>query len=376
MWLLALKAMLGDRTRLAMSLLGVIFSVILVNLQGALLLGMIQKASMLVDHGQADIWVGPRHVTNVEINGFIPQRWVTRIRGLDGVERADPYIVMFSALLSPDGRLESVVVVGADPSSPMGHAWVMAEGNRRDVTKPDAILVDVNDKSKLGDCRIGDVREINGRRARIVGITDGIVSFTTSPYIFTTLERARHYAFAMPPEHCTFYLVKARPGTDVRELARRIQQEVPSLDVYDRDTYSFMAMWFWLTRTGIGISFGLAAVLGLLVGLAVVAQTLYASVAERIKEFGTLKALGADDRCVGQFLIVQSLGNAVVGSLIGIVLVILIAASPLNTPRAPIKLTWQVVGLSVVLVSLVCLLAVWLPYRRVQRIDPASVLRA
>ncbi|MBL8796517.1 MAG: ABC transporter permease, partial [Planctomycetia bacterium] len=56
--------------------------------------------------------------------------------------------------------------------------------------------------------------------------------------------------------------------------------------------------------------------------------------------------------------------------------VILIAASPLNTPRAPIKLTWQVVGLSVVLVSLVCLLAVWLPYRRVQRIDPASVLRA
>ena len=42
-------------------------------------------------------------------------------------------------------------------------------------------------------------------------------------------------------------------------------------------------MEYWLTRTGIGISFGLAAFLGLLVGLAVVAQTLYASVTERTR---------------------------------------------------------------------------------------------
>ena len=65
-------------------------------------------------------------------------------------------------------------------------------------------------------------------------------------------------------------------------------------------------MEFWLTRTGIGISFGLAALLGLLVGLAVVAQTLYASVTERIKEFGTLKAMGADDASIGCFPLAQA----------------------------------------------------------------------
>jgi putative ABC transport system permease protein len=66
-------------------------------------------------------------------------------------------------------------------------------------------------------------------------------------------------------------------------------------------------MEYWLTRTGIGISFGLAAILGLLVGLAIVAQTLYASVKERIKEFATLKAMGADNRCIGRFLVSQAL---------------------------------------------------------------------
>ena len=45
---------------------------------------------------------------------------------------------------------------------------------------------------------------------------------------------------------------------------------------------------------------GLAALLGLLVGLAVVAKTSYASVAERISEFATLKAMGADDERVGR----------------------------------------------------------------------------
>ncbi len=78
MWLLAVKAMLADRGKLLTSLLGVAFSVVLVNLQGGLLLGMIQKASLLVDYGQADVWVGHQHMTNVDMGTFIPERWVHR----------------------------------------------------------------------------------------------------------------------------------------------------------------------------------------------------------------------------------------------------------------------------------------------------------
>jgi len=55
MWQLAIQAMLADRSKFVTCLLGVAFSVILVNLQGGLLLGLIQKASLLVDYGQADI---------------------------------------------------------------------------------------------------------------------------------------------------------------------------------------------------------------------------------------------------------------------------------------------------------------------------------
>jgi putative ABC transport system permease protein len=376
MWLLAIRAMLADRGKLLTSLLGITFSVVLINLQGGLLLGLIKKASLLVDYGQADIWVGHQHMSNVDMGTFIPERWIQRIRSVEGVERAEPYVVMFGQATMPDGRFENVVVVGSEVSSLMGNAWVMADGDARAVRNPDGVLVDVCDAQRLGNPQIGDVREINGHRAQVVGMTHGIVGFTTNPYVFTTMDRARRkYTIGVPPEHCSYFLVKAKPGVDLQHLCRAIRERVPGLDVYDRRTYSLMCMHYWLTRTGIGISFGLAAFLGLLVGLAVVAQTLYASVTERIREFGTLKAMGADDRCISYFLLAQALGNAVLGSALGLVLTALIGRS-MDTPRAPVMLTWTVAFLSVLFIVLVCLVAAWLPYWRIRRIDPASVLRS
>jgi putative ABC transport system permease protein len=206
-------------------------------------------------------------------------------------------------------------------------------------------------------------------------MTRGIVGFTTNPYVFTTLERARRkYATGVPPSHCSYFLVKAKPGVDPQELAQRIRERIPDLDVHDRQSYSLMCMVFWLTRTGIGISFGLAAILGLLVGLAVVAQTLYASVTERLKEFATLKAMGASNSCIARFLLAQALANAFLGSVFGLAASVALAQT-LSTARSPVELTWAVAGLSVALVILVCLLAAWLPYWRIRRIDPASVLR-
>jgi putative ABC transport system permease protein len=375
MWLLAIKALLNDRGKLLTSLLGVAFSVVLVNLQGGFLLGLLQKGSLLVDYGKADIWVGPKHISNVDMGSMIPERWVNRIRGVEGVERAEPYVVAFGQVKMPDGRFEGVMVVGSEPASLLGNAWEMADGDPRAVRQPDGILIDVCDAGRLGNPKVGEVREINGRRARIVGMTNGIVSFTTNPYVFTTIDRARdRYAVGFPSRCCSHFLVKAKPGVDIPALCERIRQRVPELEVYDRRTYSLKCMEFWLTRTGIGMSFGLAAMLGLLVGLAVVAQTLYASVAERLKEFGTLKAMGADDSCIGSFLVTQALGTAFLGSVVGLGASVVLGRA-MTTPRAPVELTWWVAVLSVALVVFVCLIAAWLPYWRVRRIDPAAVLR-
>jgi putative ABC transport system permease protein len=314
-------------------------------------------------------------MNNVDLNGLIPERWVHRLRNVPGVERAEPYLVMSTQAAMPDGSTERVIVVGSDAASLLGNAWKMADGNPAAIRQADGVLVDVCDAVKLGNVRLGEVREINGRRARVVGFTQGVVGFTTTPYVFTTLHRARtRYLPGAPPGYCSYFLVRAQPGTDLQALAAALRQRVPDLDVHDRESFSRICVIYWLTRTGIGVSFGLATILGLLVGLIMVAQTLFASVAERVKEFGTLKALGADDQCVGRFLLTQAVGNAVLGSVAGLAGAFVIGGL-LDSPRAPVIFTWWVLAGSVGLITLVCLAAAWAPYWRIRKIDPACVLR-
>jgi putative ABC transport system permease protein len=179
----------------------------------------------------------------------------------------------------------------------------------------------------------------------------------------------------IPPDFCSYFLIQAEPGADITALTERIRQRVPDLEVYDKATYSRICMNYWLTRTGIGISFGLATLLGLLVGLVMVAQTLYASVSERLKEFATLQAMGAGPGALSGFLVTQALGNAVVGSIFGLVGA-LVMGHYLDSPRAPVLFAGWVMAGSVVLTTGICLVASWLAYWQLHWLDLAGVLRS
>ena len=168
------------------------FAVLLVNLQGGLLIGLIKKASLLIDYGQADIWVGHRHMKNVELGTFIPERWLQRLRKVDGVERADAYVIAMTEARMPDGRYETVEVIGCEAGSPLGQAWALLPGSGPTAcASPTASSSTTATTTSSAARGVGDIREMNGRRARIVGKTHGIVGFTNQAYFFTTLDRAR-----------------------------------------------------------------------------------------------------------------------------------------------------------------------------------------
>jgi putative ABC transport system permease protein len=290
MWPIALKTLVSDRGKLLTALVGVVFSIVLVNVQGGLFLGLIRKAGLLVDHGEADIWVGHKWMHNVDFPSDIPRRWVDRVRTVPGVRRAEPYLIGFADMTLPSGKFEGVTIVGVEPGSLLGNAWNRSNGRLDAIRQPDGIVVDDCEGEKLEFPRLGELREINGRRARIVGMSHGIMGFLVTPYVFTTHERAATY-IGKSPEVASYFLVQTKPGADSEEVCAAIRRRVPELDAMPRDAYSAISVDYWMTRTGLGISFGAATLLGLLVGPVMVAQPLYAMVLDRLGEFGTLKAL-------------------------------------------------------------------------------------
>ena len=354
------------------ALVGVIFSVVLVNVQGGLFLGMMRKAGLLIDKGEADIWVGHKDMHNVDFPRDIPRRWIQRIRSTPGVRNAEPYLVGFGDMTLPSGGFEGVTVLGIQRSM-LGGAWDYAEGSSRSMLKPDGIVIDQCEDAKLEDPKLGEIREINGKRTRVVAKTNGIMGFLVAPYVFTTYDRAETI-LSKNPEVCSYFLVQIQPSTQPEAVCRAISQRIPEAEALSRDEYSRISIAFWMTRTGLGISFGAATVLGVFVGLVMVAQSLYALVLDRLSEYATLKAMGADEWQIFGLLLGQSVTMAFSGSIIGMLLVSGIQYFG-NSAKAPVLIPMWLSMSSCVLVLMICLVSSILPYLRIRNVDPVMVLQ-
>lgn len=372
MFSFALKTLLCDRGKLLTGLAGVVFSLVLVNIQGGLYLGLMRKASLLIDHCDADFWVGQRMVEDVDLARDIPEAWMNRLRGVPGVERIAPYIVGKGTATLADGRMEDVWVVGSDPATVLGSGWNFVDGSSHDLKRPDAVSFDEVDLRKLGNPKIGDRLEVNGHRAKFVARTKGVTGFITMPYLFATLETARRLS-NIAPGNCSFFLVKAQRGEDSARLLAALRKRVPDAAVYTPPEFAAISQDYWMKRTGIGVSFGASTFLGLLVGLMMVGQSLYALALDHVGEYATLKALGAEDRHVFGVILVQSLTIAAVGSAVGVAIVAAIRRL-WSSPIAPVEIPPSLVALAVAFVFGICLAASVLPYLRIQRIDPTVVL--
>jgi putative ABC transport system permease protein len=174
----------------------------------------------------------------------------------------------------------------------------------------------------------------------------------------------------------TFVLIQAKPGQDLQALKRKLEAALPNTRAYTRAELIQKNQDFWQRRTGIGFVLGLGAAVGVIVGVIIVAQILYASVSDHMKEFGTLKAIGAADWVVYGVIIEQALWMAVLGYLPSMLLCYGVAVWTFTTQGILILITpvsaIAVFGLTVVM----CVGSAIFAIQKVTRLDPAIVFKA
>jgi putative ABC transport system permease protein len=129
----AWKTLLSDRSKAFAGTLGVAFSLILMSLQGGLYLGLMKKASVLIDDCDADLWVGKRFVDNVDLARGIPESWQQRLRGIPGVADVRPYLVGKGTATLADGRMEDVWIIGVDAETATGGPRSFVHGSFADL---------------------------------------------------------------------------------------------------------------------------------------------------------------------------------------------------------------------------------------------------
>jgi putative ABC transport system permease protein len=370
---LARRNLLHDRVRLAVTLTGIVFAVVLSAVQLGLFMGFRRATSDVIRHAGADLWVKSAGVTHLENAVAFPDRKLYDALATPGVAAAQKHVVQFTQWKKPDGGQEGILLIGVDLAGQMGRPWNLVAGEASRLAEPDAVIVDELYLAKLGIAGIGDVVEIRGRRARVVGLTRGIRTFTTSPPVFTSIKRALDYG-GLAEDQTLYLLVRTAAGANRDAVAAALRARLTDVDVVVAERWRTDQEGYWMFGTGAGITVLIAAALGLLVGIVVVAQTIYSATVDHLREYGTLKAMGATNAYLYRVILQQAAVSAVAGYTIGIAIALAAAAGSLQGTTAIVLEAPLALGLFALTLAL-CMAASLISIRKVTRLDPAMVFK-
>jgi putative ABC transport system permease protein len=368
---LAFRNLFHDRVQLVVTLVGILFSVVLMAVQLGLYLGARSMIVAAIDRADGDVWIMAYGTKNFEEAQPIDSRLRYAALSTPGVVKAIPLVTAFTEWRKPSGGSTLSVMVGSDVEEGGLAPWNIIKGSTGEMGGRDAVFVDRTYLEDLGITGVGDVAQVGTSRVKVVGLTDGIRSFTTSPFVFTTLNRAKGL-LGMPTDKITYVLAQVAPGVSPEAVRDTLQAQLPDVQVLTKAEFRAKSLAHWLFATGAGIALIGGAILGLVVGTVIVAQTLYASTKDHINEFATLRALGSSSGFIHRVILAQAGLSAVLGYGLGMAVALGIMVATGET-ALPILMTPALAGVLFALTVLMCAVSAIAAINKVTKIDPVVV---
>lgn len=417
---IARKNLFEDIPRFIVAQAGIMFAVSLVTIQVGILNGFTRSTTLMIEHSNADLWVGSEDMLHLEATLPIPLERLVQARNLPEVQRAEALMIRSAIWRGPNGKITPVRFYGLNPNSQVFNIPI-TQGQLSDLSQPYTFITDSNTLDDLSLKQSGESGSIGPLKATLVGTAEDVQSMATSPSLLTSLETSNALSTAglsskvvctrspsgnltclntfeadhsntapKPPtsgnqpvpqklslaDSISYVLVQAKPNQDIQQLQRRLEAALPGTKAHTKEEMLRLTREYWQKRTGVGFVLGLGATVGIVVGMVVVSQILYSSVADHIREFGTLKAMGASDWVIYGVITEQALWMAVLGYLPSMALCFGLGAWTLSTQGIMILITpltaIGVFGLTVVM----CVGSALFAIQKVTHVDPAIVFKA
>lgn len=381
---IALQMLFGEQGKFLGIVLGVTLAALVIAQQGGIFLGFMQRATAAIAEApQADLWILDRNAEFLDDLSKLRETQLHVIRGIEGIEWAVPMHRGIGRVRLANGKFRYVNLIGIDDDSLIGGPPEVAEGSITDLFRADAVIVDkasahgllaVPDPSgNTRPLRVGDTLELNDRRAIVVGLSVGTLTINDFPLVYTTFRRAVSFVPA-ERKQLTFVLAKLAPGADVERVRSAIAQR-SGLSAYTSDQFIDLTLAFFLRHGHVIVIFGFVVMLGVVIGSLITGFLFFNFVADNMRHFAMLKALGATNATLGRMLMTQALVVSVLGTGIG-----LGSAAGLGTALGetviPFTMPWQLAVGAAISVALICVVTATICLHRLASLDPASVFKS
>lgn len=367
---LAWRNLLYERTRLMISAGGVALAVLLILVMGGVFAGSEQHAVAYIRNQPASLWLMQSGVENLHMSSsLLAPELVRRARQVDGVEQAVGLLYATGAVDLGVSEVYSYIFA-VDGGAPFGGPWDLAGGSPHPAI--DELLLDQDLAARYG-LELGDTVQLLGQELRIAGLTNGTFGIATS--ITFVNKAALASLMGVPADSASYVLIRPQPGVDNARLADRLRAAIPEVNLLTKDEF-VQSDQEMIRQMGADVIRAMNSV-SYLVGLLVIALTVYTATVERAREYGVLKAIGADTPALMRVVAAQAYISSGLGFLIGVPLAFGTAAlvswllPEMLIVIKPGELLRQLPAL-----AMLTGIAALLPLGRIVRLDPMVVFRS
>jgi putative ABC transport system permease protein len=370
-----------DKLKLVAAVGGIMFAIILVFMQLGLRAALFDSSVRL--HRAMDyelVMLSPRTTFLAQTKSF-PRSRLHQVAGLESVESVSPLYVFLARYYyegSP-GIHRKVLAVGIDPTDTnIQLPGVMEKIN--DLKKADTAIMDrygrVEFQPVIEDFDAGQsIRlQLNERSVSVLGLYELGTSFGIDGSIITSDLNFLRIFPDRGPGQIDLGLIRIAAGVDERAAKAEIMEFLPDdVLLLTQQEYVQREVDYWSGSTPIGYVFSLGAVIGIIVGLIIVYQILFADVQTHLSEYATLKAMGYSQGYLRGLIFKEAVILSILGFLPALGVAELLYGQAEAATQLPMVMTLErAVSVFVMSVAMCCLSGL-LAIRKLSGLDPAEV---
>jgi putative ABC transport system permease protein len=374
----AFKFIKYDKSKSIGVIIGIVISIFLIGQQIGILGFLTGLIGGIIENSQKDvgqIWVVDNITQNANELGKLDERLVREIRSVEGVENTYAVVAANSLVKFQNGKTASVLLIGSE--APLFIAGPnpskINQGKLEDLALEGGVSAEFFDEKTFDNSvEIGNRIEINGKEAFIRLQTKNARGFAGS-FFYTTLSKARYYS-NFPDTKVSAIAVEVKDGYEVQTVVANINSTFYGVRAWDAEELRKSTVSFITISSNIGTSVGSLVVFAIISGFFIIGLTLYSSALDRIKDYGTLKAIGATDNYVRNLILLQSFIFALIGFSIAFLFLTGFKNGVANAGLVINYSALEILGLFIITIF-ISVGGSFFAIKKINSVEPASVFR-
>lgn len=375
MWSTAFRFMIYDLSKMVGILFGIVISVFLMGSQLGIFGSMTGAAIGIAKFNQKSIWVVNENTQNANQLLLMDARIGRELASIPNITKVSPILVSGGSAKFPNGNKLSVTLIGSKGPDFIGGADILLDGASNQLLfNEGAIIADVADKPTFpNQGPVGTYLQINDHRVYIAAYTKGHAGFGGSN-IYTSIERARSLTSIKSTQVSAFLVEFDSTKSTDNQIIQSIDSQIPFTKAYLGKDFADKTLAYMMSTSNIMVSFGSMVLFALIAGFVIVGLTLFSSVNDRIRDYGTIKAMGGNNGLIRKLILYQAFLYATIGFAFAYSLLLMFKMA-VGSGRMTISYSPALIAFLIFVTFLISVCGSLFALRKIVKLEPVQIFR-